>query len=320
MIHKMNHRQCENLTKGYIKKELCLDNDVVDEIINVLYEENVIRYKYTFNCPKCYEMDTIYEDEIEKDKGYCNLCSRDRDIDIYKLVGGSTIRYVLDKNDFLEFMEEKHKDILNESISNFNSKIVSFSKLSENIKEKESSNLNNTIKNKLFISHATTDVKYIKCFVEFLEDLGMVKDAIFCSSVEGYKLNWGEDIYTYIEKEFNDKDKNLIVLFMLSDNYYKSAACLNEMGAAWVKKNEYRSILLPGFEYKEIEGAINPKEIAIKFADSQIKYRLNDIKNYLSNKFILNNPDENKWDRIRDDFIEKIQKIIEEETCNNQGM
>nr|WP_187307761.1 hypothetical protein [Ruminococcus sp. AF46-10NS] len=50
---------------------------------------------------------------------------------------------------------------------------------------------------------------------------------------------------------------------MLSDNYYSSVACLNEMGATWVLKKEYRSILLPGLIQK-IEGAINPNKIANK--------------------------------------------------------
>ena len=59
---------------------------------------------------------------------------------------------------------------------------------------------------------------------------------------------------------------------MLSDNYYKSPACLNEMGAAWVLKKEYRSILLPGFDYKEIEGAINPRKIGIKLDDDDLRY------------------------------------------------
>ncbi len=39
------------------------------------------------------------------------------------------------------------------------------------------------------------------------------------------------------------------------------------MGAAWVLKNEYTSILLPKFEYQEIDGAVNPNKIGMKLDD-----------------------------------------------------
>ena len=38
---------------------------------------------------------------------------------------------------------------------------------------------------------------------------------------------------------------------------------MNEMGAAWVLKNDYTTILLPGFEFNEIKGAINPRQIGL---------------------------------------------------------
>lgn len=54
---------------------------------------------------------------------------------------------------------------------------------------------------------------------------------------------------------------------MLSKNYYESTACLNEMGATWILHKQYQTILLPGFEFKEIEGAINPRSISFKLDD-----------------------------------------------------
>lgn len=43
------------------------------------------------------------------------------------------------------------------------------------------------------------------------------------------KLPNGEDIFDYLNKALNDE---IYVLFFLSDNYYSSTVCLNEMGAA----------------------------------------------------------------------------------------
>ena len=61
---------------------------------------------------------------------------------------------------------------------------------------------------------------------------------------------------------------NLFFIMMLSKNYYKSSVCLNEMGAAWVKQSAYQSILLPGFQYTKIEGAVNQLDMTFRLADT----------------------------------------------------
>lgn len=53
------------------------------------------------------------------------------------------------------------------------------------------------------------------------------------------------------------------------------------MGAAWVLKQDYDSILLPGFDYRQIAGAVNPNRIALKLDDKDInnlKHRLLELK------------------------------------------
>lgn len=100
---------------------------------------------------------------------------------------------------------------------------------------------------------------------------------------------------------------------MLSDNYYVSPACLNEMGAAWVLKKDYRSILLPGFQFKEIKGAIDPRKVAIRLDDENLMMKLNDVKKQLSELFGLAVVKETKWDKIRNTLIKKIKEIDEKE-------
>lgn len=39
---------------------------------------------------------------------------------------------------------------------------------------------------------------------------------------------------------------------------------LTDQGIEKFQKKEYRSVLLPSFEFKEIDGAINPRETAIR--------------------------------------------------------
>lgn len=122
----------------------------------------------------------------------------------------------------------------------------------------------------------------------------------------GYTIPLNEDIYDYLASLFHNHA--LYVVFMLSNNYYGSPACLNEMGAAWVLKNEYTSILLPKFEYKEIKGAVNPNKIGMKLDDEEelLKKRLGELKNIISERFNISVPDM-RWEKKRNDFIEKIK-------------
>lgn len=118
------------------------------------------------------------------------------------------------------------------------------------------------MENKIFISHSSKDINYVKSIVEMLEDIGLRKNHIFCSSFPEYGIPAGQDIYKYLKKQFNDY--NLKIIFVLSKNYYESVASLNEMGAAWILKKDALSILVPGFSIDEIKGCVNKNEIAIR--------------------------------------------------------
>lgn len=300
---KTTLRQCENLTFDILQKRLQINEFEVEKIINLLIEEHVIRKKYTFECPFCNELNTVSDGELETDE--CQYCFSK--IDTEKLIEGATIRYVLDKNDFYEFMQENYREEYEAAQRGevLVSKVVPFT-AKNTIKEV---NVDTEEKiPRLFISHSTKDMKYVKAFVELLEQIGMPDGSIFCSSVDGYKIEWGNDIYEYLADEFTDKNKELLVIFMLSENYYKSVACLNEMGATWVLKKDYRSILLPGFEFSNIEGAINPRKISVKLDANSLSTDLNGIKNQMAKIFKFTAPIDDKWDRIRNNFEQAIQQ------------
>ena len=144
------------------------------------------------------------------------------------------------------------------------------------------SKITKAMKPKIFISHSSKDVKYVEPIVELLADIGMTNDNLFCSSIPDYGIPLNQDIYEYLSSLFSENE--LYVIFVLSSNYYGSPACLNEMGAAWVLKNEYTSILLPKFEYQEIDGAVNPNKIGMKLDDDDelLKKRLGELKNIIS--------------------------------------
>lgn len=177
--------------------------------------------------------------------------------------------------------------------------------LKDEVKDVEESTM---LKSKIFISHSSTDLKYVEPFVELLADIGMTNENLFCSSVPDYSIPLNEDIYDYLALLF--REYKLYVIFVLSDNYYNSPACMNEMGAAWVLKNEYTSILLPEFEYRELKGAVNPNKIGMKLDDDDelLKKRLGELKNIVSENFGISVPDM-RWEKKRNDFIKTIKNL-----------
>lgn len=173
---------------------------------------------------------------------------------------------------------------------------------------------------KLFISHASKDAMFVEKIVELLEDIGLTETQVVCSSVPGYGIPLGEDIYDWLARQFNEFD--LHVLFVLSENYYGSIACQNEMGATWVLKTKYDTILLPRFEYRDIKGAVNPNQISIKLDGNEnvLKQHLNELKDKLITEFELTMPSASKWERHRQAFIANIASIQTQEKDVNYGL
>lgn len=163
---------------------------------------------------------------------------------------------------------------------------------------------------KIFISHSSKDEKIVSAFVDLLFDIGLNTGQIFCTSVPGCGVLIDNDIYTSLKREFEEHQVH--VVFMLSSNYYGSPACLNEMGAAWILQTAYTSILLPGFEFREIEGAVNPRQMAIKLDEpaDHLKEKLGQMKNNFIEKFGLSPLPDTRWESRRDTFIANVTAPI----------
>lgn len=158
---------------------------------------------------------------------------------------------------------------------------------------------------KIFISHSEKDKPIVEKFVTMLEQMGVKQGQLFCSSVAGYGIPQGaRDLYDFIRNEMSND--NLFVIMMLSKNYYKSPACLNEMGAAWIKQSTYQSILLPGFQYSKIEGAVNPRDMTFQLEDVKKRnYALNELKDRIVRHLGINDVPQTIWERFRDKFLEE---------------
>lgn len=158
----------------------------------------------------------------------------------------------------------------------------------------------------LFISHSSANENIATNLVQLLRTLGFNNKNLFCSSVPGYDIKEGEDIYDTLASKF--QDYNIFVIFLLSSEYYQSAACLNEMGATWVLKANYSTIVCPGFSIPEIKGAINPSKMAVVLEDNKrVNGKLNNLKDRLIEFFGLPEvEDDTIWENDRNKFIESI--------------
>lgn len=160
------------------------------------------------------------------------------------------------------------------------------------------------MKHKLFLSHSSKDIEVVDSFVNFMHIIGLTEKDMMCTSVASTKIPVAEDIYENLNSIL--ADEGVYVIYFLSDNYYSSPVCLNEMGAAWLKKSGSLSLLLPGFDFSDIQGVVNKNEIGIKLgtADAMTKASFNDFKKILENMFQIEIP-YNRWEMARDEFLNK---------------
>lgn len=102
---------------------------------------------------------------------------------------------------------------------------------------------------KLFISHATADKSLIAVFLRFLKDgLGIYDDDVFCTSLSG-TLKTGYDFIPQIKDQLHGCKK---VIFLITENYLKSAFCLAELGATWAIGQSIYPIIIPPVKYSDL--------------------------------------------------------------------
>lgn len=159
----------------------------------------------------------------------------------------------------------------------------------------------NTFK-KIFISHSSKDRDYVTLFVDLLRDMGIEKEKIFCTSVQGYGSDIGENFLERIRKEL---DSTVIVIFILTHNFYNSPMCLSEVGATWIKTNLFYPVVIPPFSFGEIKDPIG-KEQGIDLTNYA---QLNDLKGRLEKILDLKEVYYNDWERKRNSFIEQIKRL-----------
>lgn len=174
---------------------------------------------------------------------------------------------------------------------------------------------------KIFISHCYEDRRYSEIFVNLFKEFGFKDADIFYTSNSKTGINTGELIFDRLKDELVDSP---IVLYFLSDNYYRSVACLNEMGASWITTNEHYPIALPYFKPSEIKGAIGTDRLALLLNKEITEIQLCDFINMIRKKASVPLPDILKYREIEciKPSYDKLQQTIKMEdylTPNEDG-
>jgi|GEM_PF-1040380 len=157
--------------------------------------------------------------------------------------------------------------------------------------------------NKLLISHSSKDDPKIKPFIDLIEAIGVPHTSIFYSSHPAYGVGLGENIFTRLKTEL---EGDVFALFMLSDNFYNSPVCLCEMGAVWIKSNKQIPILIPPFDFSNVQGVF-PGSLGFKLDD---KKQLNNFKSELESYFKLIPINFTRWEEKRDEYLSKIEVLL----------
>jgi len=159
----------------------------------------------------------------------------------------------------------------------------------------------------IFISHSSKNKAHVAKIAELLRSINLSpRRDIFCSSLPGYGIPNGANIFDFLRERFLNYD--LHIIFVHSPEYYESAVSLNEMGAAWVLKSNATSLLLPGFDFSGMKGVIGSDSIAIKLDgdQSEVKDRLNQLRRELEAEFDISDNEDIIWEDARDKFIREI--------------
>ena len=171
---------------------------------------------------------------------------------------------------------------------------------------------------KVFISHKNEDQAYADSLVNLINFiLGADGDKIFCSSVPGYGIRLSGDILDELKAQFDNY--NIFMVIIHSPRYYKSAICLNEMGASWALGTKFCSFMTKDCKYEHLHGVIGREKICVNLNDDEktLNAHLNDFKDELVGFFEARDVDQNKWENARGRFVNEVSALTYSPICES---
>jgi hypothetical protein len=105
---------------------------------------------------------------------------------------------------------------------------------------------------RIFISHASGDANLAEALIKVIEaGLNVPDGAIRCTSVDGYKLEGGDDAPEVLRENLKSSP---VVLGVLTKTSVASSYVLMELGAAWAYEKRAVPLIGPGATFKDLPG------------------------------------------------------------------
>ncbi len=164
-------------------------------------------------------------------------------------------------------------------------------------------------KKKIFVSHSSRNKNITDKFVELLKVIGITTEQLYYSSYEETGVGFSEDCLKRISEEFNQNE--LMVIFMLSREFYNSKVCIAETGATWVNVgSNYIPIIIPPYTYNNIDGVISSTQAVMLLKGEDTDTKIEQLKVRIEEFLEIEekvNPTE--WSRKKSDFIKFINEV-----------
>ena len=156
---------------------------------------------------------------------------------------------------------------------------------------------------KVFISHSSIDDKLINIFIEFLNNVGISNDDIFCTSISG-SLEGGKNFV----KQIKDNVKgSKMVIFLMSERFFLSYFCLAELGAAWALNQNILPVIVPPISIEEYN---NTPLIGVQALNLSNVNFANEFHSNLVKKNVIANDDTLDKDKLFKEFNSEIRNEI----------
>jgi hypothetical protein len=171
----------------------------------------------------------------------------------------------------------------------------------------------------IFLSHRSSDKKYGDALRDLICGLGVKNEGLIYTAHPLHKIPLDKNIYDYLRENLA---KSVYVIFLLSNEYFTSSACLNEMGAAWLAQKDYTNIFIPNFDFRNEnfqDCVIDTDKMGIVLKrDRECQSRMIDFKNKITGLFGLQ-INEQSWMYLLDSFMAAINPndVLSELPINN---
>jgi hypothetical protein len=169
----------------------------------------------------------------------------------------------------------------------------------------------------IFLSHCSNDKKYGDSLRDLIIGLGLKNNQLIYTSHPLHKIPLDQNIYEYLR---NNLEHSVFMIFLWSNDYLDSPACLNEMGAAWLAQKDYTHLFVPNFNFdnpKFRQCAVDTNRIGtVLNGDSTCKSNMIEFKDKIFRIFNLS-IDEQSWTVLLDNFIAEINNIYQEDSRKN---